>query len=174
MPMDDGPKEKPQGELLTGARLVPIKREGNKVYARTLRPGETDTGEVVELKPGDQLIIPPGGLEIGSREIDTESVKGLGGYAPVANTIWTWYQIVGEELGFFLFFFSLSRRIDAAHALWALAIQEREKAKGEDSIPRRRGFLNALATSEMAIIALHRGITMIQPTFPISTLQGVS
>ena len=82
-----------QDEFLTSGRLIPIGREGNKVFARTLRPGEEDTGEVVHLEPGDQLVIPPGGLVIDSREIDARSTKGIGGYAPVANTVWTWYQI---------------------------------------------------------------------------------
>ena len=79
----------------------------------------------------------------------------------MANTVWTWYRIVGEQLGFFLFFFSLARRIDAAHALWASAIQEHERAEGEGAILRRTRLFNALATAEVAIIALHRGITMV-------------
>ena len=161
--MGNDPQNKNDGDFLIGGRLVPIRREGNKVYARTLRLGEEDTGEVIHLNPGDQLIIPKGGLVVDSRQIDTQSVKGLGGYAPVANTVWTWYRIVGEELFFYLFLFSLARRIDAAHALWALAIQEREKAIREGAIPRRTGFFNALGTSEVAIIALHRGITRYFP-----------
>lgn len=159
--VDDDPKKGGQGELLAMGRLVPVRREGNKVYARTLLPEEEDTGETVNLQPGDQLIIPAGGFVIDSGAIDAESVKGLGGYAPVANTVWTWYNIVGEELGFFLFVFSLARRIDAAHTLWALAIEERERSETEGAIPRRAGFFNALATAEVAIIALHRGIAMI-------------
>ena len=160
--MGNDPLDNNDGEFLTSGRLVPIRREGYKVYARTLRPGEEDTGEGVHLNAGDQLIIPKGGLVIDSEEIDAQSAKGLGGYAPVANTVWTSYSIVGEKLFFYLFLFSLARRIDAAHALWALAIQEREKAKREGAIPQRSGFFNALGTSEVAIIALHRGITMVQ------------
>ena len=159
--MEKDDSKQPEGEFLTAGRLIPIGREGNKVFARTLRPGEEDTGEVVNLEPGDELVIPAGGLVVDSRAIDAQSTKGLGGYAPVANTVWTWYRIVGEQLGFFLFFFSLARRIDAAHALWALAIQERDKARLEGAIPRRAGFLTALATAEVAVIALHRGLTMV-------------
>ena len=159
--MNKNANRQPKGEFLTGGRIVPMGREGNKVFARTLRPGEEDTGEAIHIGPGDQLVIPAGGLVIDSREIDAQSIKGLGGYAPVANTVWTWYRIVGEQLGFFLFFFSLARRIDAAHALWASAIQEHERAEGEGVILRRTRFFNALATAEVAIIALHRGITMV-------------
>ena len=146
---------------MTSGRLVPVRREGNKVFARSLRRGEEDTGETVQLEPGDELVIEAGGLVIDSYEIDAQNFKGLGGYAPVANTVWTWYRVVGVELGFFLFFFSLARRIDSAHRLSALAIQEREKAKGEGAITQRTGFFNTLGTAEVAIIALHRGMTMV-------------
>lgn len=158
--MDRNENGSPKDELLTAGRIVPVRREGNKIFVRSLRTDEKDTGEVVHVGPGDQVVIPPGELVIDSREIDAQSVKGLGGYAPVANTVWTWYAIVGEELDFFLFFFSLARRIDAAHALWALAMQERERATEESAIPRRARFFSTLATAEVAIIALYRGIKM--------------
>ena len=80
---------------------------------------------------------------------------------PVANTVWTWYRIATEQLGFFLFFFSLARRTDAAHALWASAMQARDKAREKRGIPQRQGAFNALATAEMTIIALHRCIRMV-------------
>ena len=150
------------GEFLFGSRIVPIKRDGNIVYARSLRRGEKDTGKSVKLQPGDRLVIPAGELVVDSREIDTYyNPKGLGGYASVANTVWTWYRITSEHLGFFLFFFSLARRTDAAHALWASAMQARDKAREEGGIPRRQRSFNALAAAEMAIIALHRCIRMV-------------
>ena len=161
MNADDKNVKQPHGELLMSGRIVPIGREGNKVFARMLRPGEQDSGERVHLGPGDQLVIPPGGLEVNSAEIDALNKRGMGGYAPVANTVWTWYRIVGEQLGFFLFFFALARRIDAAHAVWTLAMQEREKAQVEGGISGRARFFNGLATAEMTVIALHRGITMV-------------
>ena len=159
--MDKAPIEQPGAEFLTSGRIVLDRREGNRVFVRTLRPDEEDTREGVNIRAGDQLIFEAGALVIDSKEIDAQSVKGRGGYAPVANTVWTWYRIVGEQLGFFLFFFSLARRIDAAHALWTLAVQEREKAKEEGAISQRTGFLNALATAEVTIIALHRAIAMV-------------
>ena len=56
--------QSPGGELLTYGRLVPDGREGNKVFARALRPGEEDTGEGVDIRAGDQLIIRACGLVI--------------------------------------------------------------------------------------------------------------
>ena len=159
--MNDDSQMQSAGEFLTSGTIVPVRREGNKVFVRTLRHGEEDTGEVVNIRAGDRVIIEPGALAIDSRQIDVQSTEGLGGYAPVANTVWTWYRIVGEEVGFFVFFFALARRIDAAHALWTLANRERERAKEEGAISGRTGFLNALATAEVAIIALHRGFAMV-------------
>ena len=159
--MDNDPIEQPEGEFLTSGRIVLDRREGNKVFVRTLRPGEVDTGEGVNIRAGEQLIFEAGALVIDSREVDAQSVKGRGGFAPVANTVWTWYRIVGEQLGFFLFFFSLARRVDAAHALWTLAVEEREKAKQEGAISQRIGFFNAMATAEVTIIALHRAMAMV-------------
>ena len=159
--MEEKSNKQSDGEFLTAGRIVPVRREGNKVFARTLRHGEVDTGESVTVQAGEQLVFEPGALSIDSRQIDAQSPKGLGDYAPVANTVWTWYRIAPEKLGFFLFIFSLARRIDAAHALWALAIQARNKAREEGGIPRRSGFFNELATAEVAIIALHRGIDMV-------------
>ena len=159
--MSEGAKDQSSGELLATGRLVPDGRDGNTVYARSLRPGEEDTGEGVHLDAGDRLVIRAGGLSFDSDEIDAQSEQGLGGYAPVSNTVWTWYRIVGEQLGYFLLFFSLARRLDSAHALWASTIEELERAREEDGIPRRARVFKALSTAEVTLIALHRGITMI-------------
>lgn len=124
------------GEPLMSGRIVPVRPEGNKVFVWTLRHGEEDRGEYVTLQAGEQLIFEAGALAIDSRQIDAQSPKGFGGYAPVANTVWTWYQIVPEELGFFLLLFSLARRIDAAHGLWVVAMQSRNKTR-EEGQPKR-------------------------------------
>ena len=155
----NGPDE---SEFLLGFRIIPVGREGSNVFVRNLRPGEEDTGEVVHIEAGDQITFLPGDLVIDSREIDSRSPKGLGGYAPTANTVWTWYRIVGEQVGFFCYLFALARRLDAAHADWALAIEELEKARNESGIGRRHRFFKALSLAEVAIIALGRGMDMLR------------
>ena len=151
-----------QGAFLFSGRVVPIRREGNIVYARTLRRGEEDTGEVVHLEPGDRIVFPAGELVIDSRDIDEHyNPKRSGGYRPAANTVWSWYRIAKEHLGFFLFFFALARRTDAAHALWVLAIEARDKARRESGIPQRLAHFNALAAAEVAIVALGRCYRMV-------------
>ena len=159
--MTETPHTGTNGDFLFGARLVPAGREGNKVFARSLRPGEEDTGEVVHVGPGEELIIRPGDLVISSEEIDSHSPKGLGGYAPVANTVWTWYRIVNEQVGFFQYVFALARRLDAAHASWGLAIEELGKAKNSAGLARRDRLFMALSEAEVAIIALHRAMDML-------------
>ena len=159
--MNEGANDQSAGEPLVFGRLVPDGRDGNTVYARSLRPGEEDTGEVVHIGAGERLVIRAGGLSFNTDEIDAQSERGLGGYAPVSNTVWTWYRIVGEQLGYFLLFFSLARRLDSVHALWASTVEDLRRARGEDGIPRRARISKALSTAEVTLIALHRGITMI-------------
>ena len=159
--MNEGANDQSADEPLLTARLVPDGRDGNTVYARSLRPGEEDTGEGVHLDAGDRLVIRAVGLSFSTDDIDAQSEDGLGGYAPVSNTVWTWYRIVGEQVGYILLFFSLARRLDSAHALWASTIEELERAREEGGIPRRARTFKALSTAEMTLFALHRGITMI-------------
>ena len=151
----------PSDDFLLSGRLVPAGREGNKVFARSLRPDEEDTGEGVTVGAGEQLVIRAGGLVIDSKALDSRSPKGLGGYAPVADTVWTWYRIVRTQPDFFLFFFSLARRIDAAHVFWAATMATLEEARESEGILRRTGVFRALAMAEVTVVSLNRGIAML-------------
>ena len=132
-------------ELIT-ARLVKIKKEGNAVYARSLRSGEVDTGEVIHLEPGDQLVIPEGQLEFSSTDIDEyANPKGFGGYRSIASTVWAWSQIQTEPDEYNYLFFALARRLDATHALWVSVVQTLEKARNAEGKTRQNLYINALA-----------------------------
>ena len=155
--MTDHGDQPGEGTFLFSGRLVPDGRDGNIVYARSLRRGEEDTGEGVHVGPGEQLVVRPGGFVIDSRDIDElHNPIGADGYRPIANTVWAWHQFAKEQLGFFLFFFAFARRTDAAHALWASAVEARDRARTEAGIPQRHAHFNALAAAEVAIIALGR------------------
>ena len=165
---DNTPKKQDQvnpdpglGFLMAG-RLIPTGREGNKVFARMLRSGEVDTGETVHLELGDELVIPAGGLVIDSREIDAMSPVGAGGYAPVTNTVWTWYRIGGDDPEYLNFISALAHRLDVAHDSWSDAVQERENAIKEGGIHGRAKMFMALAKAEMTVIALHRAVVMVE------------
>ena len=162
MTMAEDNKPSTDGEFLFHGRLVPMGRQGNIVYARTLRRDEEDTGEAVHLNAGDRLVIPTGEFVFDTDQIDALSPKRMGGYAPLANTVWTWHQIVGEEPEYAFFLFALAQRLDAAHDLWSQAIRDREDAINSDGIVRRAGLFEALATAQMAIIAFGRAIIMVE------------
>lgn len=148
------------GEPLLAGRLVPDGVEGKTVYARSLRYGEEDLGQKVVVPAGYELAMRPGALVVNVNQIDDLSRTGLGGYAPVANTVWTWYQFGQHPQNFLHFIFSFARRLDTSHALWASAIEERDHAKELPGIEARVGFISALATAEVAVVALHRAIRM--------------
>ena len=151
------------GSFLYAARMVEMKRDGKTVYARTLRRGEEDTGEGVHVGKGERLTIPKGEMVIDSRDVDEyHNPVGVGGYRPIANTVWAWHQFATEQLGFFLFFFALARRIDAAHALWASAIEARDSARERrGGVAARQAHFAALGAAEMTIIALGRCYRMV-------------
>lgn len=143
----------PEGETIWITRLVPDGREGNKVFARSLRPGEVDTGEAVHVEAGEELVIRAGRLSIDSDEVEARSPVGMGGYAPVANTIWTMHQFMEEQVAFYLFIFALARRLDAAHRSWSEAMKDRNAAIEQDGFNRRDTIFSALATAEIAVVA---------------------
>ena len=149
-------------EFLLGGRLIPTGREGNKVYARTLRWGETDTGEAVHLEAGDQLIIPAGDLVFDTRQIDSMSPAGAGGYAPVSNTVWTWYRIARDDLEYVSFISGLALKLDSAHNSWAEAMQAHKEATEGQGVNARISMFTALAGAQAAIIALDRAIIMVE------------
>ena len=150
--------------FLYAARLVEMKREGNTVYARTMRRGEEDTGKGIHFDSGGRLVILRGEMIIDWRDLDEyHNPVGLGDYRPIANTVWAWCQFATERLDFFLFLFALARRTDAAHSLWTSAIRARDTAReGQGSVSARQAHLAALAAAEMSIIALGRCYRMVE------------
>ena len=69
----------PDDEFLLLGRLVPAGSDENTVFARSLRPGEEDTGESVNVPTGKRLVIRRGDLSFNSDEIDARSPKGTWG-----------------------------------------------------------------------------------------------
>ena len=148
----------PSGMLLS-MRVVPDGRDGNVVFGRTLRWGEVDDGRGVPVAPGEEFTIPKGRLVVQLDHIDSLSELGPGGYAPVANTIWTWYQVgPNPDAGVYRALLSLSRRVDTAHELWVIAVMQRKRALDTPlgSPLQRRLLFRAWGAAEMAVIALHR------------------
>ena len=81
----------PNGTLfLVSIRVVPTAQEGNTVFGRSFNYGESDDGRGIERRLGGRVLFPPGSLKITIDDVDRRNTPGLDGYAPLANTIWTW------------------------------------------------------------------------------------
>ncbi len=152
----------PGDEFLVAGRLVPAGSDGNTTYARSLRPGEEDSGEAVHIPAGHQLVIKPGDLSISSDETDAKSPKGRGGYAPVADTVWTWYRIVGAtDPSFLMMVLAAARRLGATHVFWSATMEALEEPGDLAGIERRSTLFRALAMAEVTVISLSRGVQML-------------
>ena len=149
-------------QLLLSGRLVPAGSDENTVFARSLRPGEKDSGEAVHVPAGKRLVIRAGHLSFRSDEIDARSPKGRGGYAPVADTIWTWYRFMGaKDQSLLMTLLAAARRLDATHVFWSATMDALEESAALDGIERRSTLFRALAMAEVTVISLSRGVEML-------------
>ena len=152
----------PADEFLLAARLVPAGSDDNAVYARSLRPDEEDSGEAIHVPPGKRLVIRRGDLSISSEEIDARSPKGRGGYAPVADTIWTWYRVVGaKDQSLLMMLLAAARRLDASHVFWSTTMDALEESATLEGIERRATLFRALAMAEVTVISLSRAVEIL-------------
>ena len=152
----------PDDQLLHFGRVVPAGSDENTVFMRTLRPGEEDTGEAVHIPPGKRAVIRAGDLSFSSDEIDARSTKGLGGYAPVADTIWTWYRLVGaEDQSLLMLLLAAARRLDATHVFWSATMGALDESSSLEGIERRSTLFRALAMAEVTVISLSRAVEML-------------
>lgn len=143
-------------------RVVPAGSDENAVYMRSLRHGEEDTGEVVHVPAGKSMVIRAGDLSIDSEELDAKSPRGRGGYAPIADTIWSWYRIAGvEDSSLLMLLLAAARRLDATHVFWAATMDALDEAESLESKKRRPILFRALAMAEVALISLSRAMEMV-------------
>ena len=152
----------PDDELLLLGRLVPAGSDATTVFARSLRPGEEDTGEGVNVPAGKRLVIKPGDLSFDSDEIDSRSPKGRGGYAPVADTIWTWYRMVGaKDQSLLMMLLAAARRLDATHVFWSATMDALAESANLSGIERRSTLFRTLAMAEVTVISMSRAVAML-------------
>ena len=152
----------PDSEPLHFGRIVPAGSDGDAVFARSLRHGEEDTGEGVHIPAGKRLVVRAGDLSFSSDEIDARSPKGRGGYAPVSDTVWTWYRLVGaEDQSLLMLLLAAARRLDATHVFWSATMDALEESGTLAGIERRSTLFRALAMAEVTVISLSRGVEML-------------
>ena len=111
---------------------------------------------------GKRLVIRRGDLSLNSDEIDARSPKGRGGYAPVADTLWTWYRLVGaKDPSLLMMVLAAARRLDATHVFWSATTEALEESATLAGIERRSTLFRALAMAEVTVISLSRGVQML-------------
>lgn len=143
-------------------RLVSAGSDEDAVYMRPLRHGEEDTGEVVRIPSGKRMVIRAGDLSIDSEELDAKSPKGKGGYAPVSDTIWTWYWIAGvEDSNLLLLLLAAARRLEATNVFWAATMEALDEAQSQENKGRRPTLFRALAMAKVTVNSLCRAMEMI-------------
>jgi hypothetical protein len=151
-------------DALLGVRVVPAGRNGTKVFGRTLADGEQDSDEPVTFYPyaGEELHFPSGSVQISLRDLDRGNQPGPDGYAPVANTLWTWLVFgAPPDPALFRFLFAAARRLDTAHALCADVLGALTD-RPEPFIKFRQRLFAALGLAELMCIALGRAIDMLR------------
>ena len=132
------------------------------MFARSLRPDEADSGEAVQVPAGKQLVIRSGDLSFSSEEIDARSPEGRGGYAPVADTIWTWYKLMGaKDQSLLMMLLAAARRLDASHVFWSATMDALEESATLEGIERRSTLFRALAMAEVTVISLSRAVEIL-------------
>ena len=154
-----------EGDVIVGVRVVPVKREGRTIYGRTLNFGEPDSGESITVNPGDTLIFRPGFINVSITDVDRYSDWGPDGYAPVANTIWSWLIIppVTQPREKYHYLIAAARRLDMAHVHCIGALDGLKVSSGQPSFLKQRvGMFKALGHAESMSIALNRAFRMIQ------------
>lgn len=168
-------------DALIDVRVVPAGRDGHRVFGRTLRAGEHDSGEAIEFYPyrGEELHFPPGSIQISLHDLERGNEPGPDGYAPVSNTLWTWLTFgAPPDPAFFRFLLAAARRLDTAHSLCSdvlAALTDRD----EPFIKARRRLFRALGLAETMCVALGRAISMLarvssQFSIPVSLPASVS
>ena len=155
----------PDGEsaFLAGIRVVPAGRNGSHVYGRTLNHGEPDSGEGIDVEVGETLEFPPGSVSVTMADVDHYSKAGDDGYAPVANTVWTWLAIppLESDQTTVNYLLAAARRLDAAHTHWTRAQSSLNDSRNEQGFPAREAMFDALGHAESMCVALGRAIRMI-------------
>ncbi len=171
-------------DLLTWVRIVPDGRDGSTVYGRTLHHGEPDTGQAVQLRPGDSLTLRAGAVSFSLDGIDDAvAVAFDDGYTPITNTLWTWLSFclsIGANIpeDSFRFLLAAGRRLDESHRMLMLVRTKlNELQMLEDAIPQRNLIYEIVGMVEMAIIAMNRALYMasqLRQRFQLSTCFPVS
>ena len=153
-----------EDDAIVRVRVVPIRRDDRTVYGRTLNFGEPDKGELITVEPGDTLIFPAGSMKVTIMDVDRYSEPASDGYAPVANTVWSWLEIPPRmrPSAVHNHMLAAARRLDIAHVHCMGALSGLAESSSQPSFLATRAVMfEALGHAESMCIALSRAIKML-------------
>lgn len=154
-----------ENDALVMLRVVPDGREGQNVYARTLRSGEADGGEVVSIDhtKGEQLRFRPGAIEVTLRAVDEFQSRPAGQWHSVSITILTWLWVARpENEALIRYLQAAGRRLDAAAELLQ-EIHLSLSTSHDSAVAQGRNLLRSLSLAELVIVAFGRTVDMLTP-----------
>lgn len=154
--------------FVVSMRAIPVRREGNVVFCRTLRVGEADDGSRVHVRPGDSVTFEAGGVTVELDHIDSLEKPTASGYVPLMPVLWAWLVVGAADAdeakaARTRYLLAAARRLDAANSLMMQIEDRRAELAGD---PRfgpaiRRALFDLIAHVEMAVVALGRVVDMI-------------
>ena len=149
--------------FLVGVRVLPAGRNGSTVFGRTLKHGESDSGEGIVLEQGEQLVFPSGSVQVTIHDVDRSNRPGPTGYAAIANSIWTWLNIPPyPNVELFNYLFAVARRLDSAHSLCVNALGRINAPQQDPSVNPKAQLFGALGDADLMCVALSRAYRMIK------------
>jgi hypothetical protein len=152
-------------DLVFGMRIVPVREEGDVVYARTLRHGEEDNGARVHVRPGQTVAFEEGAIKAELDYIDSLESPTASGYVPLAPVLWSWLALSVHWIdpAIVRYVLAAARRLDTANELLMnIKSLEAELNSGDLSAAGfRRAMFLLIGSVETAVVALGRAISMI-------------
>jgi hypothetical protein len=151
-------------DMLFGHRIIPVRRESGKVFARTLKRGEADPGTRVHARPGDQVVFEDGAIVVELDFLDDMGVADDTGYVALAPTLLTWLGLgTGHDDARTRYLLAAARRLDTLSVLFSEIKSVRTRLEDDEisAIDFRKDTIRMIGAVEVAIIALGRATDMV-------------
>jgi hypothetical protein len=152
-------------DFLIGARIVPVRREANRVFARTLRRDEQDNGDRVHVRPGDQVTFEEGAVVVELDTIDNAEAAAYpdARYVPLTPALWAWFLFGERDPVKVRYVLAAARRLDAASTLFEEVERRISELRqdGQAGPVIRRSFFGLVSAVEAAVVSLGRVCDMV-------------
>lgn len=150
-------KEGTDGFVLS-QRVVPIREEPGKLFARTLRYGEHDDGRRCHVLPGTTFVLED--LVIELDYVDEWEGQGVEGYVPLTPVLFSWMSF-GTSFPdeFRRYLLAAARRLDQAQSLF-VRVDELRQSDPEGAPAVRRAVFELIGAIELAVVSLSRAVDM--------------